>query len=297
MANFFNWFYKIETRIWHTKINPNTYLATISIILAAICGTRFGDISYWDEIEMIFDRVPTESYLGLMGLICVVNFAESIIAASNLSIGFLRALLISVITCISFFVGKAIPVITYVLFLSWIYISVVVCLTEIITRVVYRIRHIKDESLLVSNENNLLAETKEEPGTQKLSITYIALAVLYFIALFSRDDLVYDNRYFFFDVIDESDIRATIFLLLSICGWIFTIMSVLNPKLRLISNKYSLRTAGIALTIPLFFAFFMDAFARSFEFLFSYIGFGSYWILTISTITLIASYLLETKNR
>lgn len=102
--NIFNFFYSIDKHLWGDDIYTNRYLATLSLLFAALLGAMQGGGSIlnswfgWDvDMSIIFT-------IGLSILVFSYNLFESIVSAKP-EIAILRSLLIFVCFVAAFVLG------------------------------------------------------------------------------------------------------------------------------------------------------------------------------------------------
>lgn len=101
-----SFFYVLDKEIWKDKIEPNQYLATLSILLVALGGALYG------AHDMIrgtnFSGFLNVSLIGTIGgciILWGLNVTESIIASKSPVTSFLRSILLLCVFALSVALG------------------------------------------------------------------------------------------------------------------------------------------------------------------------------------------------
>ncbi len=118
------WFWPLEKQIWGQKINTNQYLATLSILFAAIMGACVGGGHIFHE-WFEWNTAPDLMAIGyLLILIIGVNIFESIIASTGWVVLW-RSLLILVCLVLAFAIGVIASVVVIFLTVAWLALMLV----------------------------------------------------------------------------------------------------------------------------------------------------------------------------
>lgn len=105
MKELISWFWAWEKSIWKEKIEANRYFATLSVLFAALVGACVGG---GNTLHSWFDWELQSSSLAVSGLLLFIwslNLAESIMAAEDVAVAALRALLVSVCLAVAYGIG------------------------------------------------------------------------------------------------------------------------------------------------------------------------------------------------
>lgn len=119
------WFWAWEKRIWGDKIETNCYLATLSILFAAVMGACLGGGRIFHE-WFGWDSAPNVIAVGyLLILILGMNFCETVVASKPGWVILWRSLL--VMTCIlaAFAIGVIASVVVIFLVTAWLVLMLI----------------------------------------------------------------------------------------------------------------------------------------------------------------------------
>lgn len=85
-------FYAIEKLIWDKKVEPNKYLATLSILFVALLGAWYNieTLLGWQIGDPIFH---VKNMIMLVVYLWIMNITESVIACKDITTAVLRSLL------------------------------------------------------------------------------------------------------------------------------------------------------------------------------------------------------------
>lgn len=105
MKELISWFWALEKSIWKEKIEANRYFATLSVLFATLMGACVGG---GNTLHSWFDWEMQSSALAVSGLLLFVwslNLAESIMAAEEVAVAVLRALLVTASLAVAYGIG------------------------------------------------------------------------------------------------------------------------------------------------------------------------------------------------
>lgn len=101
----FSILYTLDKNIWGEQINPNKYLATVTLLCCAVIGILWGSSNYLaDMFNWDINITLTVSIASVIVLIGY-NIAESIIAAETAKIAALRSLMMTGFMILGFIAG------------------------------------------------------------------------------------------------------------------------------------------------------------------------------------------------
>ncbi len=118
------WFSSIEEKIWGDKIESNRYLATLSIMTAAVLGAFLGGSSALNDM---FDWSVEFTVPALAGALCIfasINMAESIWACPTIGITVARTALVTLLIALAAVVGAVVAVVVIVIVCLWLLLMV-----------------------------------------------------------------------------------------------------------------------------------------------------------------------------
>ena len=119
------WFWAWEKRIWDDKIETNRYLATLSILFAAIMGAGLGGGRVFHEL-FCWDSAPNVVALGyLLILILGMNFCETVVASKPGWVILWRSLLVMVCILTAFAIGVIASVVVIFLVAAWLVLMLI----------------------------------------------------------------------------------------------------------------------------------------------------------------------------
>lgn len=119
------WFWAWEKRIWADKIETNRYLATLSILFAAIMGACLGGGRVFHE-WFGWDSAPNVVALGyLLILILGMNFCETVVASKVGWVILWRSLLLMLCVIVAFAIGVIASVVVIFLTAAWLVLMLV----------------------------------------------------------------------------------------------------------------------------------------------------------------------------
>lgn len=114
------WFYTIEKGWWGDKVQSNPYLASLSLMFAALLGALVGG---GNTLHSWFNANTQFMLLTALGTVCIIaiyNVGESIIAAQNGKVATLRAIVLLVGTLLAFGIGYLMAVVVLILVALWL---------------------------------------------------------------------------------------------------------------------------------------------------------------------------------
>lgn len=101
----FSILYRLDKNIWGEHINPNKYLATVTMLCCALAGIMWGGSNF---LNGMFDwniNISLTSSIAVVIALVGYNIAESIIATDSAKIAALRALMMTGFMILGFVAG------------------------------------------------------------------------------------------------------------------------------------------------------------------------------------------------
>ena len=130
MKNRLSYIYNIEKKIWGEQTNPNRYLATFIILLAAIMGAFLGGSEFLNEMfNWDIKSLTLTASIGMLIFLIAYNVAESIIATETANVATLRSLILSGFVILAFVIGVVASVI--ILLAVTIFVAIYIIITAI----------------------------------------------------------------------------------------------------------------------------------------------------------------------
>ncbi len=119
------WFWAWEKRIWDDKVETNRYMATLSILFAAVMGACLGGGRVFYE-WFGWDSVPNIVAQGYLLIVIVgMNLCESVIASRSGKVILWRSLLVAGCILAAFAIGVIASVVVIFLVTVWFVLSLI----------------------------------------------------------------------------------------------------------------------------------------------------------------------------
>lgn len=115
--------YRMDKRLWGSKIESNPYFASLSALFLAIYGGIFAIQSIADS-DTLNELSLAEIIFPILG-IWILNIGESIFATTDVKTPVLRSLLLLLIFPLSFILGVVVVVVVILVVVLWLVLQII----------------------------------------------------------------------------------------------------------------------------------------------------------------------------
>ena len=124
MKDKLTWFYTIDKKIWGEQIEANPYLATLSLMFAALMGAVYGGSEALDGLFEWGSLGNMVICLSILVNIWTINIAESVIASTNWKVASLRILMLFFGIALMYIIGVLMALVVLGIIALWLFLLV-----------------------------------------------------------------------------------------------------------------------------------------------------------------------------
>lgn len=157
------WFRAIDYKLWGDDANPNTYFATVSLMISALCGAAIATISAYQMVYSSSSAIDMTN-LGtasayLLLVISMLNIGESIFCCRKVWQMMVRSLILVVMVPLMAVIGFIASAIVYIVIVLAVALFLFSCMALGGGKSGGKKKYVLDDGTTVTEEKGLLGES------------------------------------------------------------------------------------------------------------------------------------------